>query len=169
MDVHETKDRIAVALVESIFRRARCRVRPFRPEPGDARFPREDFAPSFWVAVPSPDGGARELLVDVSYRPFVRPFIALEDQRRTSSIFHQARRHWPSLRFILVTDHPEPGRSSFQCVVLAPGAPIRTVDLADVEEFGIFPHNVGDHEELLVRIFAMLAADRHRREPSRIA
>jgi hypothetical protein len=37
-----------------------------------------------------------------------------------------------------------------------------------VDEFAIFPHSVGDHEHLLIRIFAMLAADRLRREPRRL-
>jgi hypothetical protein len=169
VDLHETKDRIAVALVESIFRRARYPIRAFRPEARGATLSREDLAPSFWVTVPASAGGpGRELLVDVSYRPFVGPFIALEAQRRESSVFLLARRHWPTLRFVLVTDHPEPGRSCFQCVVVGPGAHLGTVDLAKMEEFGIFAHNVADHEDLLFRIVAMLGNDR-RRPQSRAA
>ncbi|OLC13322.1 MAG: hypothetical protein AUH29_13480 [Candidatus Rokubacteria bacterium 13_1_40CM_69_27] len=167
MDLHETKDRVAVALVESIFRRARYRVRPFDADGTKPRFVREDFAPSFFVFVPGPEGAEREFLIDVTYRPFVEQFIALENKRRDSSIFVLARRHWPALHFVLVTDHPGAGRSCFQAVTLGErGAEVRlrTVDLVDLAEFGVFPHNVADHEELLLRIFAMLSADRHRRE-----
>jgi hypothetical protein len=49
------------------------------------------------------------------------------------------------------------------------GPPVATRDVAAVDEFGIFPHNVHDHEHQLLRIFAMLAADRHRREPARVS
>jgi hypothetical protein len=170
VDLYEAKDRIAVALVESIFRRARYEVRPFRPDPGTPRFVREDFSPSLAVTTVV-DGRPRDFLLDVTYRPFVEQLIALENQRRDASIFVLSRRHWPHLRSILVTDHPEPGRSCFQAVVLEgprESPPIDTRDLADAEEFGIFPHNVQDHQHLLLRIFAMLASDRHRREPLRV-
>ena len=52
-----------------------------------------------------------------------------------------------------------PGRSCFQAFHLAgwaPGAPCQTLDVAEVEEMGIFAHNVADHEELIRRIFALL-------------
>lgn len=159
MDLHETKACVAIALVESIFRRARFGVRPFREDVG-SRFSREDFSPSFWV---TGEAGGGEFLIDVSYRPFVPPFIALEGQRRRASIFLQARERWPMIRFIVVTDHPEPGRSCFQSVVVTPNEPVRTVDLFAAEEFRIFPQNVDDHEELLLRILTMLSADRYRR------
>lgn len=158
MDLHDTKARVAAALVESIFRRARFAVRPFRDD-ARLRFSREDLVPSFWVAVPG-DERADEFLIDVRYRPFVRPFIALEEQRRGSSIFLQARTRWPAIRFVIVTDHPEPGRSCFQAVTVRTGEPLSTVDLFAVHEFNIFPHNVRDHEELLLRILTMLSADR---------
>jgi hypothetical protein len=59
-----------------------------------------------------------------------------------------------------VTDRPEPGRSCFQVVPLAahaPGVPCKSQDLAAVVEFGIYAHNVADHEQLIRRIFALLA------------
>lgn len=160
MDLYDTKDRVSVALVEAIFRRARYQVRPVRPDAGTLRFVRDDFAPSFEAVLPGEDGPERQFLVDVTYRPFVEPFIALENQRRDSSIYVLARRHWPNLRSVIVTDHPERGRSCFQSVILAPTGSevrLRTTDLAAVEELRIFPHNVTDHEELLLRIFALLA------------
>jgi hypothetical protein len=170
MDLYEAKDRVAVALVESIFRRARYRVQPYHPDPTSLRFVREDFAPTFRATVLDEHGGEREFLIDVTYRPFIEQFVALESQRRASSIFVLARRHWPQLRSVLVTDHPERGRSCFQAVVVGDrhAESLRTVELTDAQEFGIFRQNVEDHEELLVRIFAMLLTDRHRREPSRV-
>jgi hypothetical protein len=61
----------------------------------------------------------------------------------------------------MVTERPEPGRSCFQAVAfetLRTGEPFRTVDLVEVKEFGLFPHNIEDHEELVRRIFALLTA-----------
>lgn len=170
MQLYEAKDRVAVALVESIFRRARYRVQPYRPEPAGLRFVREDFAPTFRATVVGDDGAERDFLIDVTYRPFLEQFVALENQRRASSIFILARRHWPQLRSVLVTDHPEPKRSCFQAVIIGDrcAESLRRVDLTEAAEFGIFPQNVGDHEELLRRIFAMLLTDRHRREPSMV-
>ncbi len=171
MDLYEAKDRVAVALVESIFRRAQYRVQPFRPDPGEARFVREDFSPSFVATLAGENGAERSFILDVAYRPFVEQFMALENQRRASSIFVLARRHWPGLRSVLVTDHPEVGRSHFQAVVvgdLRTDPVLTTVDLTDAEEFGVFRNNVHDHEELLDRIFVMLLTDRHRREASHV-
>jgi hypothetical protein len=163
MDLYDAKDRIAVALVESVFRRARYRVRPFQNEPG-LRFIRDDWTPSFHAALVADDGNEREFLIEVTYRPFVEQFIALENQRRDASVFVLARQHWPALRSVVVTDHPEPGRSCFQAVVLGSprGERLGTVDLAEAGEFAIFSHNVADHEELLTRIFAMLSTDKYR-------
>ena len=51
-----------------------------------------------------------------------------------------------------MTDRPQPGRSSFQAFSLpdhVPGQPFETVDLASLERFRIFPHNIADHETLL--------------------
>src|SRR5262249_48354616 len=118
----------------------------------------------FHAGIANEDGDEREFLIEVTYRPFVEQFIALENQRRDASVFVLARRHWPTLRSVVVTDHPEPGRSCFQGVVLGGphGGRLGTVDLADATEFSIFSHNVNDHEELLTRIFAMLSADKYR-------
>ena len=158
MDLYETKSRIAEALVESIFRRARyeltsCRLGSASP----LRFGREDFSPNFSVAAPDATEGG-EFLVVVKYRPYIDQFIALENKRGPSSVFMLARRHWPTLYFLLVTEHPEPGRSCFQAISFSPlGAPFTTLDLVELKELRIFPHNVEDHEELLQRIFNLLA------------
>ena len=86
MDLLEIKSRIAEALVESIFRRARCDVRPFKGDPLPLRFGREDFSPDFWVCQKPPDAEEREYLVEVKYRPSIEQFISVENQRGERSV-----------------------------------------------------------------------------------
>ena len=160
MDLLEVKSRIAEALVESIFRRARYQIRPFRNNTSPLRFGREDFSPDFRVASEEEaENGGGEFLVEVKYRPSAFQFVSVENQRGERSIFYMARRQWPSLYFILVTDRPEAGRSCFQAIAFAsmrPGEPFRTVDLAELKELKIFQQNIEDHEELIRRIFTLL-------------
>ena len=53
MDLLEVKSRVAEALVESIFRRARYTVEPFRHEAAlPLRLGREDFSPDFAIRMP---------------------------------------------------------------------------------------------------------------------
>jgi hypothetical protein len=162
MDLLEAKSRVAEALVESIFRRARYDVRPFRSTQNlPLRFGREDFSPDFRVTQTSSQGEERDFLIEVKYRPSIEQFISVENQRGDKSVFFMARRQWPALYFVLVSERPEPGRSCFQAVVfetLRHGEPFRTLDLTEVKELGLFPHNVEDHEELVRRIFELLTA-----------
>src|SRR5881296_3560088 len=161
MDLLEVKSRIAEALVESIFRRARYQIRPFRNNTSPLRFGREDFSPDFRVSSETDsDNGGGEFLVEVKYRPSAYQFVSVENQRGERSIFYLARRQWPSLYFILVTDRPEAGRSCFQALPfsrLTPGEPFRTVNLDALRELRIFKNNIEDHEELVRRIFGLLA------------
>jgi hypothetical protein len=161
MDLLEAKSRIAEALVESIFRRARYQLTRFHSEQVPLRFGREDFSPDF-LARPDPGGGdAQPILVEVKYRPHVDQFISVENQRGDRSVFLMARRQWPKLYFVLVTDHPEPERSRFQALSLGdytPGAPFKTVDLTEMPELGLFRNNVEDHEVLADSIFELLGA-----------
>jgi hypothetical protein len=160
MDLLEAKSRIAEALVESIFRRARYDVRPFRSTLSlPLRFGREDFSPDFQVRQTSSEGEERDFLIEVKYRPSIEQFISVENQRGDKSVFFMARRQWPALYFVLVSERPEPGRSCFQALAfetLRHGEPFRTLDLTEVKELGLFPHNVEDHEELVRRIFELL-------------
>jgi hypothetical protein len=160
MDLLEAKSRIAEALVESIFRRARYEVAPFRGHAAlPLRFGREDFSPDFRVTRSTPDNGDRAFLIEVKYRPQIEQFISVENQRGDKSIFHTARRQWPNIYFVLVTERPDAGRSCFQALGFethGSGEPLRTVDLVEVKEFGLYPHNVEDHEELVRRIFELL-------------
>ena len=161
MDLLEAKSRIAEALVESIFRRARYEVAPFRRQQSSPlRFGREDFSPDFRISQRMDSGEEHEYLVEVKYRPSAEQFISVENQRGEKSVFLLARRQWPSLYFILVTDRPEAGRSCFQALPfsrLTPGEPFRTVNLDALRELRIFKNNIEDHEELVRRIFGLLA------------
>jgi hypothetical protein len=159
MDLIEAKGRIAEALVESMFRRARYDVAPFKTEQALLRFGREDFSPAFRISQ-RVDDETRSHLIAVKYRASADQFISVENQRGDRSIFHMMRRHWPTLCFVLVTERPEPGRSCFQAVpfeTVRPGD-THTIDLVQVKDFGLFPHNVEDHEELTRRIFGSLNA-----------
>ena len=160
MDLLEAKSRIAEALVESIFRRARYQVEAYPAGRTPLRFGREDFSPDFSAAIPGEYGvSSHDILIEVKYRPSVEQFISVENQRGEKSVFFLARRQWPSLYFVLVTDRPDAGRSCFQAPLsdqLLGGEPIRTMDLGDVSELAIFAHNIEDHEQLLRRIFALL-------------
>src|SRR5256712_8156913 len=84
MDLLEVKSRIAEALVESIFRRARYQIRPFRTEAFPLRFGREDFSPDFRVS--SESDRASEFLVEVKYRPSADQFVSVENQPGQPSI-----------------------------------------------------------------------------------
>jgi hypothetical protein len=161
MDLLEVKSRIAEALVESIFRRARYEVAPYRGATPPLRLGREDFSPDFSICLPNPNGREQRSLVEVKYRSSVDQFMSVENQRGERSVFLTARRQWPDLCFVFVTDRPQPGRSAFQALSLPEhpvGKPFDTVDLVGIERFGIFEHNIADHEELLRRIFALLAS-----------
>jgi hypothetical protein len=159
MDLLEAKSRIAEALVESIFRRARYEVLPYPRSQTPLRVGREDFSPDFSASLPGENGAPRRLLIEVKYRLAIEQFISVENQRGERSMFLLARRQWPTLYFVLVTDRPEPGRSCFQAVPfdrMHPGEPIRTVDLDQLKELGIFRNNLDDHEELVRRIMGLL-------------
>jgi len=82
MDLLEAKSRIAEALVESIFRRARYQVEPFPAGRTPLRFGREDFSPNFRATIPGEYGeSSSDILIEVKYRPSVEQFISVENQR----------------------------------------------------------------------------------------
>jgi hypothetical protein len=163
MDLLEAKSRVAEALVESIFRRARFRVEPFHDDRPPLRVGREDFSPDFSAVRKLEDGTERVALVSVKYRPSIEQFLSVESQRGDRSVFLLARRQWSSLYLVLVTDRPEASRSCFQAIALGAhraGQPFRAVDLVDQAELMIFPNNVEDHVVLGRRIFDLLGASR---------
>jgi hypothetical protein len=162
MDLLEVKDRIAEAMVESIFRRARYTLVPLKRaigQEGPVRVGREEFSPHMLVRKER-DHQMVEFSIGVKYRPHIGQYLAIEHQRSLKSVFHFAWKRWPNLWFVFVTERPDPGRSCFQIVHPSqdkPDDPIAAMDLADQAEFEIFRHNVKDHEELLRRIFSLLS------------
>jgi hypothetical protein len=160
VDLLEIKGRIAVALVESIFRRAGFALAPVVHPDAVPRQGREDLIPDFQASLPAVGGVAEgPRVVEVRYRPQVTQYLLIESQRGLHSLFTVAKRQWPGLVFILVTDHPDPGRSCFQVVDLDPwaiGTTIGALDLHAQKELRIFRQNVDEHEALLRRMFALL-------------
>jgi hypothetical protein len=161
VDLLEIKGRISVALVESIFRRAGFALAPVVHPEMTPRHGREDLIPDFQARLPAAADGAGELgrVVEVRYRPQVGQYLLIEAQRGPHSLFTVARRQWPGLLFVFVTDHPEPGRSCFQAVDLesgVAGSDGGSVDLHAHPGLRIFRQNVDEHETLLRRMFALL-------------
>ncbi len=161
MDLLEIKGRIAVALVESIFRRAGFTLGPVVAVEASPRLGREDLIPDFQATLA--DGGGADprppSVVEVRYRPQVGQYLLIEGQRGPHSLFTVAKRQWPTLVFVFVTDHPEAGRSCFQIVDLtswSSGSAVTARDLHDHDGLRIFRQNVEEHEALLRRMFALL-------------
>jgi hypothetical protein len=161
VDLLEIKGRISVALVESIFRRAGFTLTPPVTVETTQRLGREDLIPDFQATLPAVGGGPayEGRVVEVRYRPQVGQYLLIEAQRGSHSLFTVAKRHWPSLVFVFVTDHPEAGRSCFQVVDLgtwAAGGTVTALDLHSHDALRIFRQNVEEHEALLRRMFALL-------------
>jgi hypothetical protein len=162
MDLLDIKARIAQAMVESVFRRAGFTLTPVGPRESPSRLGREELVPDFFAVRVPPEGKPPEQparLVEVRYRPQVAQYVAIEDQRGVQSIFAYAKRQWPGLMFVFVTDRPEPGRSAFQVFDLepwSPGEPVASIDLFAHTGLDIYRQNVAEHEELARRIFALL-------------
>jgi hypothetical protein len=162
MDLLDIKARIAQALVESIFRRAGFSLTAVGPRESSPRMGREELVPDFFAIRVPPDGKPPDQparLVEVRYRPQVAQYLAIEGQRGPQSTFAHAKRQWPGLMFVFVTDHPEAGRSTFQVLDLEPwsaGDPVLAIDLFNHAGLDIYRQNVAEHEELARRIFTLL-------------
>jgi hypothetical protein len=160
MDLLEIKGRIAVALVESIFRRAGFALAPVVHPEAAPRQGREDLIPDFQAVLPATAGDPAPAprVVEVRYRPQVGQYLLIEAQRGPHSLFTVAKRQWPALVLVFVTDHPEAGRSCFQVVDLGPwmAGAVTALDLHAHDELRIFRQNVEDHEALLRRMFTLL-------------
>jgi hypothetical protein len=161
VDLLSIKGRIALALVEGIFRRAGFTVTPLDQREVPPHLGRDDL-PDFAVqrAGVADAGGEPPRLVEVRYRIDLPHYLAIESQRGSRSVFTLARRHWPDLTFVFVTDHPQPERSCFQALDLTGGPPaqgFQPVDLFAHPAFLIYRQNVEEHEALLRRMFVLLA------------
>jgi len=160
VDLLAIKSRIALAIVESIFRRAGFVVTPVEQREVPPHLGRGDL-PDFMVWRSAAEGEAPgdRRLVEVRYRVELAHYLSIETQRGLRSVFAQAKRQWPDLLFVFVTDRPEPGRSVFQALDLGPwnsGTAVTVVDLATHAGLAIYRQNVEEHELLLRRMFAIL-------------
>ena len=161
MDLLAIKGRIALALVESIFRRAGFTLTPVGQREVPPHLGRED-VPDFSARRLRPESGRSEEpagLIEARYRLDLGHYLAIETQRGPRSVFAQAKRYWPGLLFVFVTDHPEPGRSCFQVLDLEPwqvGTAVAAIDLFTHEGLAIYRQNVEEHEQLLRRMFTLL-------------
>ncbi len=169
VDLDGIKGRIAEALVESIFRRARYRMVRCGKEsdlPGTFKAGKdEDLAPDFFALKErtlsrETPGVYHTFMIEVKYRSDLPRYLALQEREGGRSVLARSKAKWPNLHIVFVTDHPEEGRSCFQALDLAsyePGDPVKTQELHEAEPFQIFPHNARDHEELAKNLFGLIA------------
>ena len=114
MDLVDIKGRIAVALVESIFRRAGFDVTGAASPEGVPRPGREDVTPEFTVTRNRAGGACQgRWPVAVRYRAQPGQYLRIEEQRGAQALVAGAKRAWPDLLVVLVTDRPAAGRSGF--------------------------------------------------------
>jgi hypothetical protein len=164
VDFGTLKGRIAEALAESIFRQAGYSVSRVGRESQVHRLVKigsDEFTPDFlvWKPVTSANAASdlhRLLTVEVKYRANLAEFL----RRDAMELFGDAKRAWPNLYFVLVTDQPAPGRSCFQAVALADfgGAMSETIDLHQVTALDIYRSTVEQHEDVARRLFGALGS-----------
>jgi hypothetical protein len=161
-DVLDLKNQVAVAFVESIFRRAGYSLTVFRSHEIPPHLGREDL-PDF-IAVPPI---TREQLgprpVKVRYRRHLGQYLTVEAQRGVRSFLALAKQHWPGLVVVFVADEPEPGHSCFRVLDLATWSPADAPALVDLfvhPSLNIYQLNVEEHEALARRILALLSMRR---------
>ena len=163
--VNNLKGRVAEALVENILHRAGYKIARAGRESQVQQMLKtgiSEFLPDFLVWKPADaaikDGPLHEVLrIEVKYRHNIPGYLA----RFGAAFLSDVAEQWPDLHVVLVTDDPEPGRSSFQALNLReyePGSPLATCDLYDVPELGIYRSTVEEYEQLVKQIFSLLAA-----------
>jgi hypothetical protein len=164
-DFLDLKDQLALALVESIFRRAGYALAPVIEQRIPPHLGREDL-PDF-RAVPAATreaGGSR--LVKVRYRRQVRQYVSIEARRGPRSFLAHAKQSWPTLVVVFLTDEPDPGDSCFRVLDLAtwtPGSLPGLVDLFAHPDLDIYRVNVEEHEALARRILSLYSLRRPHR------
>jgi hypothetical protein len=163
MDVNLLKGRMAEAFVEDVFRQSRYKVCRLGRESQVERLLKSgktEFAPDFftWKSVLQPEGSPplhRLLSVEVKYRASVADFL----RRPDTQLLAEAGAQWPELHVVIVTDHPEPGRSCFQLLDLRqpdPAVPLATTDLHTAPGLGITEAASKEYEHLVQQIFGHL-------------
>jgi len=159
------KGRMAEALVEAVFKRAKYTVARVGREtqmPALVRGCRAEFMPDFmvWRALDGPSLGHhsyRLVAIEVKYRADLADYLCRDSPSRSAEVAQQ----WPELYEILVTDRPEIGRSCFQAIhvseVPAGTVPI-TLDLHQVSGLDIYRRTVEEYEGLVREIFPILGS-----------
>ena len=169
VDLNNIKGRIAEALVESIFRRAEFKMTRFGRESdlrGMMKVGRDDsFTPDF-LAMKEVVGGRESRgvyqthMIEVKYRSNLVRYLAREKERGEDSELVPAQEKWPNLCLAFVTENAGEKRSCFQALDLSlfePGKFLTTVDLHEIKRFGLFAHNVRQHEDLARKLFGLLS------------
>ena len=163
MDLSCLKGRIAEALVESIFRQAGYTVSRLGRESHVQRLVKvgaDEFLPDFlmWKLAQEPEAAGlyRLITVEAKYRANLGAYLL----QYAPQCFSEAKKSWPDLYFVFVTDDPEDGRSCFQVVCLQdyePGTDPMTVDLHRVPDLRIFRTTVEEHEKFARALFTTLS------------
>lgn len=157
------KARIAVAMVESIFRRAQFRVARVDRESHPGAIPTgSGYVPDFLVWRPAPGEDAelpvhRFVPIEVKYRANLGEFLQME----LPAFLAAVRPEWPALHCVLVTDRPDDGRSCFQVVRAREGdggGSPEPVDLHALEYLRVFKTTVREYEDLVRAIFPLMSA-----------
>lgn len=167
------KGRMAEALVEAVFKRARYTVARVGREthmPALVRSGRTEFMPDFvvWRALDGPSLGHhsyRLVAIEVKYRADLADYLCRDSPSRSAEVAQQ----WPELYEILVTDRPEGGRSCFQAIqvsALQAGTMPVTLDLHQVSGLEIFRRTVEEYEGLVREIFPILGSHQGARQGS---
>jgi len=167
------KGRMAEALVEAVFKRARYTVARVGREtqmPALVRSGRTEFIPDFmvWRALEGPSLGHhsyRLVAIEVKYRADLEDYLCRDSPSRSAEVAQQ----WPELYEILVTDRPEGGRSCFQAIqvsALQAGTMPVTLDLHQVSGLDIFRRTVEEYEGLVREIFPILGSHQGARQGS---
>ena len=156
------KGRMAEALVEAVFKRARYTVARVGQMPAPVRSGHTEFIPDFmvWRALDGPSLGHhsyRLVAIEVKYRADLEDYLCRDSPSRSAEVAQQ----WPELYQILVTDRPECGRSCFQAIHVSPlhaGTVPVTLDLHKVPGLDIYARTLEEYEGLVREIFPILGA-----------
>jgi hypothetical protein len=165
------KGRMAEALVEAVFKRARYTVARVGREtqmPALVRSGRTEFIPDFmvWRALDGPSLGHhsyRLVAIEVKYRADLEDYLCRDSPSRSAEVAQQ----WPELYEILVTDRPECGRSRFQAIhvsALHAGTVPVTLDLHKVPGLDIYTRTLEEYEGLVREIFPILGSQHGSRQ-----
>lgn len=168
------KGRMAEALIEAVFKRAKYTVARVGLEtltPALVRTDRTGFMPGFvvWRALDEPSLGHcsyRLLAIEVKYCADLEDYLRRDSPSRSAEVARQ----WPELYEIIVTDRPQSGRSCFQAVhvsALPTGTTPVTLDLHLVPGFDIYRRTVEEYEGLVREIFPILGSHDTRVEQER--